>query len=70
MKFTANVLEDGKVVKREAEVPEDMMWMYIMLVKQHGRLDNLNTIKHILQFYFVLTLLGIMLGGCGVLLGV
>jgi hypothetical protein len=70
MKFTASVMENGKVVKKEVEVPEDMMWMYVVMMKQSEKLDNLGTIKSVLVFYFVITLLGFILGGCTVLLGI
>ena len=59
------------MTRREAEksnIMEELLKLQIELLKKQN--DNLNTVKHILQFYFVLTLLGFILGGCTVLLGI
>jgi hypothetical protein len=47
-----------------------MMWMYIIMMRQSEQLEKLGTIKSVLVFYFILTLLGFILGGCTVLLGI
>lgn len=47
---------------------EELLQAQIALLKKQN--DNLSTIKHVLQFYFVLTMLGLVMGGCTVLLGI
>lgn len=59
------VKEDGKFVKKELPIPDDMQWLYIMLQRQT---DALKSMRTMLQFFTIIVILGIIVQGCTVLL--